>query len=56
MYGEWSVSENPESENIADLSLKLVSFKPPSPCLLFFKMNARQEYTSLKAFLLQPIG
>ena len=30
-------------ENFADLSL---SFNPASPCLLFFKMNSRQEYRS----------
>ena len=30
-------------QNFADLSL---SFNPASPCLLFFKMNRRQEYRS----------
>ena len=34
-------------ENFADLNL---SFNPDSPCLLFFKMNSRQEYRSKLPF------
>ena len=44
------------NKNRADLSNKAysVSFKPVSWCLLFFKMNSRQEYrTKLNSFYIQ---
>ena len=34
-------------ESFGDLSL---AFNPASPCLLFFKMNSRQEYRSKLSF------
>ena len=35
------------------LQIWALSFKPPSPCLLFCKMNSRQEYRSKLSFYKQ---
>ena len=40
-------------QNLADLSL---TFNPASPCLLFFKMNCRQEYRPKLSFYNQKVN
>ena len=44
VYWEWSVSEYRESRIKPYVHILLaLRFKPPSPCLLFFKVISRQE-------------
>ena len=51
VYWQWSVPENPKSR----IKPCRFSFKPPSPGLLFFKMNSRQEYRSKFSFYKQQV-